>query len=110
MTVVYSPDARWVGVFVAVGQEVVVGRAGSNGTFVNGERITEPHSAVDGDVVRMGDTLLVAGPTGADPARPSGAPSGGAPGLRAALEIADRVAPSAIPVLLLGETGTGKEV
>lgn len=35
---------------------------------------------------------------------------GGSPSLRAAMELCDRVAPSSATVLLLGETGTGKEL
>jgi DNA-binding NtrC family response regulator len=43
-------------------------------------------------------------------ARPSDAVIGESPSFRAALELASRVAPTALPVLILGENGTGKEM
>ena len=82
-----------------------------NGTFINGERV-ERHSLTVGDVVRVGDTLLEIGPEGAGKAIEPGDTSlvARSSALLAAVEAADRVAPSDLPVLLLGETGTGKEV
>ncbi|HTV22860.1 MAG TPA: sigma-54 dependent transcriptional regulator [Polyangiaceae bacterium] len=43
-------------------------------------------------------------------ALPSGSMLGASPKFTAALELAARVAPSALPVLILGENGTGKEM
>jgi transcriptional regulator with GAF, ATPase, and Fis domain len=82
-----------------------------NGTFVNGERV-ERCSVTVGDVVRVGDTLLEIGPEGPRQATAPGDPSlvARSSSLIAAVEATDRVAPSDLPVLLLGETGTGKEV
>jgi len=80
-----------------------------NGTFVNGIRI-EAGKLRPGDVVRIGDTLLELGDT---PARAvTGDPTliGTAPAFVAAVELADRVASSDLPVVILGETGTGKDV
>ncbi|HEY0992697.1 MAG TPA: sigma 54-interacting transcriptional regulator [Kofleriaceae bacterium] len=80
-----------------------------NGTFVNGTRISAG-MLQPGDVVRVGDTLLELGDA---PARVAcGEPTllGTAPGFLAAVELADRVASSDFSVVLLGETGTGKDV
>jgi transcriptional regulator with GAF, ATPase, and Fis domain len=41
---------------------------------------------------------------------PSGDPIGDAPSFRSVLDLCRTVAPSTVPVLILGETGTGKEV
>jgi transcriptional regulator with PAS, ATPase and Fis domain len=80
-----------------------------NGTFVNGARV-EAGMLRPGDIVRIGGTLLEIGDA---PARvPTGDPTlvGRAPAFLAAVELADRVASSELPVLVLGETGTGKEM
>ena len=80
-----------------------------NGTFVNGARI-EVAALRPGDIVRIGDTLLELGDT---PARAvTGDPDliGTAPAFLAAVELVDRAASSDLPVVILGETGTGKEL
>jgi hypothetical protein len=86
-----------------------------NGSFVNGKRVREA-ALGQGDVVRLGEWIGVALQTS------STAPSEelafgtiapglfGGPRLRAAVEPALRAAKSDLPIILEGETGTGKEV
>lgn len=83
-----------------------------NGTFVNGERVSEaplgPRS-----VLRVGESMAVVAPQSAH------APSGllqeatpgffAGPGLLRVLEGAKRAAQSDLPMLIEGETGSGKE-
>ncbi len=85
-----------------------------NGTRVDGHALVahQPREVGDGAVIRVGNTLLVAvadtGPYLIEP-RDDDELLGGAPlsGLRAAL---DELAASDAPVLVIGETGTGKEL
>ena len=98
-----------------VGPLHVVRDLGStNGTFVGGQRAGEaPLSAHS--VLRMGDWLAVAAELRPDEPR-LGAFGEHAPGvwggseLRAALGPARKVAQSDLPVIIEGETGTGKEL
>ena len=80
----------------------------TNGTTVNGLRVGR---AVlhQGDVVRMGDTLFVLDtlPEARGPVGRLLGESDSMCGLRA---MAHRVAPSALPALIWGPTGTGKEL
>jgi two-component system NtrC family response regulator len=90
----------------------LVDHQSSNGTFVNGLRCDKSLLA-PGDVVRMGATLLVLDYV--DPDERPGRPGpdelvGRSPAFRAAVAAAERAAGSAMPILLLGETGTGKDV
>jgi transcriptional regulator of acetoin/glycerol metabolism len=91
----------------------VIGDLGSrNGVFVNGTRIDEGPIGV-GDVIRLGEwiAVVVRAPAG------DGAPSYGeiarglyaGPVLAAILEPVRRAAPSDLPIVVVGETGTGKE-
>ncbi len=89
---------------------VVVTDLGSrNGVQVDGQRLRE--AVVEANsVVRLGDTCLVIGPGGGGPrAAPTPLIGDTAPMRRLRAELA-RVAPSDLNVLVLGETGTGKEV
>jgi transcriptional regulator with PAS, ATPase and Fis domain len=80
-----------------------------NGTFVNGQRV-EAALLRPGDIVRIGDTLLEVGDAAAG--APTGDPTlaGTAPTFLAAVELGDRVAALDLPVVILGETGTGKDM
>lgn len=79
-----------------------------NGTFLNGRRVSREVLA-DRDVIRVGDSVFVF------TAVASGAPStaslvGRSRSLVHTIERAVLVAPGTAPVLILGETGTGKEL
>jgi len=90
-----------------------------NGTFVNGAT-TAGHWLMDGDIIELGGTLLVyrnVVPDGADVARFESAlrvvPRAlwtAHLGLACALERLTRIAPSNVPVLIRGDSGTGKEL
>ena len=83
-------------------------RGSKNGTFVGGERVSDTTIAA-GDVVRIGRTIAVfdvlAAEDDLDPEI-----RGRAAALVEAIEQADRATSLDVPVLLLGETGTGKEL
>ncbi len=85
----------------------VVDLDSKNGTFVEGERVTRKGVAPD-VVIRAGGSVLWLG------AVPAELPSRGGLGRSRAwaesVRVVDRVAPSELGVLLVGETGTGKEV
>jgi DNA-binding NtrC family response regulator len=82
-----------------------------NGTFLNGRRVTTAPLSL-GDLLRFGDWLGVVVP------RDAGSGSWcesflaglyGGPALKPVLDLARRAAASALPVIVEGETGTGKE-
>jgi transcriptional regulator with GAF, ATPase, and Fis domain len=92
----------------------ITDNASRNGTFVDGERISVPVPLTDGTVVRVGRTLMLyveaqlrAGET-LDSVTPRIVGQSVAM-LRLHADIA-LVAPHAVPVLILGETGVGKEL
>jgi DNA-binding NtrC family response regulator len=103
------------------GRRFILTDAGSkNGTVVNGRRIDSCELA-DGDVIETGHTFFVyraRAPAGlsAEPAWYAESTSGELPlttflpSLARQYEALARVARTAVPVVVLGETGTGKEV
>jgi DNA-binding NtrC family response regulator len=85
-----------------------------NGIFVNGERVQEaPISS--GQVLRLGEWIGIVIQFSPDAADPDpvfdllAANLAGGPVLRPILEQAKKAASSALPTVILGETGTGKE-
>jgi transcriptional regulator of acetoin/glycerol metabolism len=89
----------------------------TNGIFLNGARITEAHLK-SRDVLRVGDWIgVVTTVDPDDPPEPAGEPLfreltpdyWAGPTLRARLRHLARVAPFDLPVVVQGETGTGKE-
>ena len=88
--------------------------ASTNGVFVNGEQVREAPLAA-GRVLRLGDWIGFVLEVAVDQAEPEPvfdllAPGlAGGPALRPALDQIRRASASTLPIVLLGETGTGKE-
>ncbi len=89
-----------------------------NGTFANGKRVSA-HQLEDGDLLEIGGTMMVyrCGSADTDLALARDAVGAAlpvlataAPALAEQFALLDRVAASAIPILVQGETGTGKEL
>lgn len=82
-----------------------------NGTFVSGEIVVRKYLE-DQDVVRVGDHLFVveSGDGGGETRNPVPELVGESPAVNQTREDLGLAAPGDLPVLLLGETGTGKEV
>ncbi|MEP7121385.1 MAG: sigma 54-interacting transcriptional regulator [Byssovorax sp.] len=88
----------------------------TNGIWIGGARV-ERASIAPGDEVVLGDALASVQLTA--PEKPAvfasdgsapDAPIAGSPAMREVLDLAARVALAAVPVILQGETGSGKEV
>jgi DNA-binding NtrC family response regulator len=93
------------------GLGVEIADSGSrNGTFVHGVRVAAPVFVPPDTVVRLGDVIAVLEAIERDDERVERAAiPGDASSTRALRRLVGRVAPGIAPVLLLGETGTGKE-
>jgi two-component system response regulator HydG len=87
----------------------------TNGTFAGGLRLGEAY-LVGGEVVRLGETAMrLVRAISAARVEPSGARGfgrlvGESPEMRRMYPLCDRLAKSDVPVVIEGETGTGKEV
>jgi DNA-binding NtrC family response regulator len=100
----------------AAGDRVrVVDLSSTNGTWVNDVAIVEGYAPAGG-VVRIGSTTLRIDrlPAGAAAALPAaadfGRTLGSSPAMRRLYPLCARLAASMVPVVIEGETGTGKEV
>jgi transcriptional regulator with GAF, ATPase, and Fis domain len=81
----------------------------TNGTFVNGRRVA--HAVLDvGAVLRVGETLFEVGPAVSAPVGNGGELVGCSSALRQVLSALDKVAATSLTVLIVGETGVGKEL
>lgn len=89
----------------------VVDQGSKNGTFVNGRRVNEARLR-EGDLLRIGDSFLLlrTEPIAAAVDRPVAGLIGLSPAMRLLRREIHQIAPAPSTVLLLGETGTGKEV
>jgi DNA-binding NtrC family response regulator len=86
----------------------------TNGTFVNGVRVFEV-ALTGGEAIQMGSTLLRLDPgeVATEPASEQsrfGRFVGASPEIRRLYPVMQRIAMSDVPVVIEGETGTGKEV
>jgi two-component system, NtrC family, response regulator HydG len=101
--------------FSLEGREVrVTDLDSTNGTLVNGVRIVEA-LLFGGELVRIGDTTIALRVGEKKPRRLSGATRfgrvlGASPEMMRLYPVFERLARSDVPVILEGETGTGKEV
>ena len=89
---------------------------GESRTRLNGVLLREPHALVDGDVLRLGDTVLLYSNLGRALLLPethrAGEPelTGATPSIEAVRCSVEAVAPHPRTVVISGETGTGKEI
>ena len=92
---------------------------GSNGTRAHGRRLEpgERVTVVPGEVIELAQTMVLVQRDRRRPRPPADAERDDGPDLlvrdprmRQLLRLLERVAPGDLPVLLVGETGTGKEV
>jgi transcriptional regulator with PAS, ATPase and Fis domain len=118
------PDSRMSTTHVRILRKdgaILAEDAGStNGTLVNGEPLTS-HALRDGDILELGQTLFMYREIEEDAGRPRSLDPRATAPVEPGLETLDpnlarqferlaRVAASPLSILLLGETGTGKEV
>ena len=89
---------------------------GEGTTRLNGETLRQPHPLVEGDVLRLGDTVLLYSSLGRaimlPEVRQAGMAelTGASPSIEAIRRSVEAVAPHRRTVVITGETGTGKEI
>ncbi|MBT9557563.1 MAG: sigma 54-interacting transcriptional regulator [Myxococcales bacterium] len=93
----------------AEGELTVRDLESTNGTWVNGRRVTAARLSV-GAILRVGRTLLVVSKEGAVPTPGRSPLLGTSPAIEEVRRLVRLSAPSSLPVLILGQTGTGKEL
>lgn len=81
----------------------------TNGTWVDGRRVTAARLSV-GSIVRIGRSLLVVSKEGPAPTPGRSLLLGTSPAIEEVRRLVRLSAPSSLPVLILGQTGTGKEL
>ncbi len=86
----------------------------TNGLFINGKRIREAEIR-DGDVITAGDYIIKArfdefGGDDAPPEAKETAIIGRSAAIAKTRELARKIAPSAAPAIIIGESGSGKEL
>jgi len=88
----------------------------TNGTLVQGMAVMDVYLAGGGELVRLGDTVIrvdllaQTSPVKLPTATSFGKIIGAAPEMRGLYPLCERLAASSVPVIIEGETGTGKEV
>lgn len=93
----------------AFGLPVLVDLGSSNGTKLNGTPLTTPQPVLPQNVVRFGSVIAVVDELPFAGAPASAALPGVAPALVRAREALEKASALSSPVMVLGETGTGKE-
>jgi transcriptional regulator with GAF, ATPase, and Fis domain len=91
------------------GTPLLLDLGSSNGTRVDGVALTRRHVLAPQSVVRLGDVLAVVDEMPAPGATSSPALPGVAPAVARARHELEKAAISSAPVIISGETGTGKE-
>jgi DNA-binding NtrC family response regulator len=106
---------RHAEVRVEGGQVVMHDLGSAVGVRVNGAAVRESHVLMEGDVLRLGDTILMYTSRERTPAGSERFPlepelTGSTPSIEAVRRSVEAVAPHPRSVIISGETGTGKEI